>query len=361
MSRTEIDLYTALDLDARARRRVSLRVAPRRRLDTRPLFALAGAVVVVLVTVVGLRAFDARPAGSASPAPGPMQQVALYPAVTAQRLDVAAQPWLTLPVPDGWFVAQKAEASPGRGGGGRAALISNVPIDDYVTNQPYPQHLAWARLPREAVLVEVRDICGGDMCTGAPEESVFPLRWSDAQPLQSVPATFEARALLLRYFTEGHVLISYVGDGASAQDRALVETVVSGVAPTPLPATGVIHNNWLALGELGSLPADQPVFGTLPGQASLSPASYYVIRHGPGLLAHPMLYQTALGEWCTVSWNRPTETFSCDGRSERWDRYGRALTPNTNDLDQFPTLVKEGKAYLFFNSLSGGRTRLPGT
>jgi hypothetical protein len=366
MSRNEVDLYTALELDARSRHRVLLRVTPGRRFDFRPLFALAGAFVVI-VTVLGLRELEARPAGSPSPAPAAMQRVALYPGVTGQRPDVAAQPWLTLPVPAGWYVAQKAEASPGRAGGGRAALISNVPIDDYATEKPYPEHLAWAQLPREAVVVEVRDVCGGASCMGAVEESSFPLRWSDAQLLKigglnppSVPATFDARQLLLRYFLEGHVLVTYVGDRASAHDRALVENVVSGIAPSPLPAAGVVHGNWLALGAFASLPADQPVFGTLPGQASLSPASYYVIRHGPGLLAHPMLFQTALAQWCTLLWDGASRTFSCDGRSERWDRYGRAITSNTSDLDQFSTLVKDGKAYLFFNSLNGGRITLPG-
>jgi hypothetical protein len=73
-----------------------------------------------------------------------------------------------------------------------------------------------------------------------------------------------------------------------------------------------------------------------------------------------MLYQTGLDEWCTLRWSDATERFGCDGRAEQWDRYGRALTGSTRDLDQFPTLVKDGRAYLSFNSLSGGRVLVPG-
>jgi len=280
----------------------------------------------------------------------------------------AGEPWLTMPIPAGWYVAHKPEETRGRAGGGRAGLISNVPVDDFVTGQPYPAQLDWARLATSAVVVEVRDVCGGALCIGAAGETSFPLRWSDAQPLTAggpgaplpIPATLDARQLLLRYFGEGHVLVTYVGDHASVQDRALVEAVVAGVAPAAVPASGVVHDGWLALGAFTALPSDQPVFGTLPTQASLSPAGYYVIRHGPGLLAHPMPFQTSLGQWCTLAWNATTSTFGCLGRSEEWDRYGRALSPRTSDLYQFVASVKDNRAYLYFNSIGGDKVRLPG-
>ena len=68
MTRTENDLYTALDLDARSRHRISLRVTPGRRVDLWPMLAIAAAFAL-LVTAVGLGARDERAAGSPPPPP----------------------------------------------------------------------------------------------------------------------------------------------------------------------------------------------------------------------------------------------------------------------------------------------------
>jgi len=357
VTRSEFELFTALDFDAGSRRRVSLRVARGRQFGLGLLLAIAAGFAVP-IAVIGLSTSGDRTTGS--PPPAAMSRLPLYPSSKGE-------PWLTMPLPPGWSVAQKPEDIGSRAGGGRAMLIANVPIDDFITGQAYPAHLDWTRLPPSAVAVEVRDICGGAGCTSAAEETSFPLRWSDAQPLTAggagntlVPSNFDARQIVLRYFGEGHVLITYVGSRASVQDRALADSVVGGIAPAPLPASGVVHDGWLALGAFSALPADQPVFGTLPTQASLTPAGYYVIRHGPGRIAHPMLYQTALGEWCTLAWDASTATFSCSGRDDRWDRYGRATSPNTQDVAQFTALVKDGNAYFYFNSIGGGRIRLPG-
>jgi hypothetical protein len=353
MARSDADLYAALDLDARSRRRGELHVQRRRGFDLRPLFALAA--VVALVVAAG-----EFMAPRQSPASSSMRQVPLY-------VSSSGTPWLTMPLPDGWSVAQRPEAPIGRAGSRREVLIGNLLVDEYVTGQPYPAHLDWSRLPRTAVVVEMRDLCGGIACVGAGSETTFPLHLAAAEPLTaglggaapSIPASFDARQLLLRYFGESHVLITYVGDRASASDRALVETIVSGIAPAPLPSSGVIHDQWLALGPASALTPDVPVFGTLPAQATLAPAAYVVIRHGTGLIAHPMLYRPSPAQSCPLTWDPTTGTLSCSGRTERWDRYGRATVPGASDLDQFVTLVRDGNAYLFFNSVSSGPVQLP--
>lgn len=66
MRRTEIDLYTALDLDARSRHRISLRVTPGWRVDLRPMLVIAAAFAL-LVAAVGLGARGERAAGSPPP------------------------------------------------------------------------------------------------------------------------------------------------------------------------------------------------------------------------------------------------------------------------------------------------------
>jgi len=73
-----------------------------------------------------------------------------------------------------------------------------------------------------------------------------------------------------------------------------------------------------------------------------------------------MLAATGLGQWCALTWNATDATFSCPGRLEHWDRYGRALSANTADLESFGTELKDGRAYLYFNSIGGGPIKLPG-
>jgi hypothetical protein len=275
-----------------------------------------------------------------------------------------ADPWLTLTVPVGWSVSESSEAPAGRAVGIRAAQIANQPVDAYSTRQAFPGQLDWARVPADAVIVEVRDICGGDLCATAAIETTFPLHWTASQPLsdligQSAIPGFEARALTFRYFLEGHVIIAYVGAQASGADRALVENVVASIAPTALPATGVLHASWLGIGAFAALPVDQPTFGKLPAPPTTG-SGYYVVRHGSGTLAHPMTYQTSLGVFCDLAWDPTSGTFSCPGRAERWDRFGRATQGTSSDLDQFATLTKNGNVYIDFATLNGGKVVLPG-
>jgi hypothetical protein len=340
-------------------RRATAPVSPMARRIGLIVFATA-ATVALAATVIGALPPAATTPTAAVSAPA-MARLPLY-------VSASGEAWFTMPVPAGWSVAQKPEETRGRSGGVRAGLIANVPIDQFITGAAYPEHLAWASLPRDAIVIEMRDVCGGTFCVAAASETTFPLRWSDAEVLTAggpgtpaaLPATFDARQIRISYFAEGHVLITYVGDRASTQDRELADAVVAGIAPAPLPTSGVVHDAWLSLGAFGALAADEPVFGTLPSQASLAPAGYYVIRHGTGVLAHPMLASTGVGQWCPLTWNATDATFSCPGRLEHWDRYGRALSANTADLEGFGTELKDGRAYLYFNSIGGGPIKLPG-
>ncbi len=345
MTRSEVDLYEAIDANARARRRTHFRVEYGRRVDLRPLFA-AGAVAALFIAVLVIGITDH------GAAPTMAERLPLY-------LSTSGEPWLTMPRPTGWSVGLVAEPSGARSGGRREAIIANVPINDYLIANDFPNHVDWLRLPRDAVVVEMRDICGGLECRAAPSETVFPLRWADAQPLDGaaasrIPVGFGARQIVLRYFGEGHVLITYVGDRASASDRALATDVVTGIAPGPLPASGVVHDQWIALGPLSSLATDTLIIGTLPPKASLASAMYYVVGRGSDVVARSMVYRLAGGQTCTVTLDSATTTLGCAGRSDRWDRYGHALTAQTRDLDSFATLVRDGNVYMNFVSIAGG-------
>jgi hypothetical protein len=308
--------------------------------------------------VVGTQQELRRQVAAPSPSSGTQRQIELYPSGPGQ-----SDPWLTMPVPDGWSVSIQPEPTAGRGGGARAAQIANRPVDSFSTGVAFPKQLDWTRLPLDTVVMEVRDICGGLDCVTAPGESSYPLRWADAGPLSDLvrspdPAGFEVRTLVFRFFLEGHVIVAYVGRQASSADRAQVDRVVAGIAPLSLPATGVVHGKWLGVGPFTALPIDEPVFGTLPAPPTTG-TGYYIIRHGGGTIAHPMTYQTALGVFCGLAWDSTAGTFSCTGRPERWDRFGRGVQGTSRDLDQFTTLTKNGNVYVDFGTINGGKVQLP--
>jgi hypothetical protein len=311
----------------------------------------AGLVVIALVAgaVLELQQRAANQTGS---------QIPLYPEANG------VNPWLTLTLPVGWSISASLEAPAGRASGVRAAQIASRPVDAFSTGRPFPDHLNWAKVPADTVIVEVRDICGGDRCATADVEALFPLVWvGPAQPLsdligRSASPGFDARALTFRYFFEGHVIVAYVGAQASSADRALVEHVVASIAPAALPVRGVLHGNWLGVGAFTALPVDEPTFGKLPAPPTTG-VGYYVIRHGSGTLAHPMTYQTSLGVFCDLVWDATSGTFSCPGRAERWDRFGRGMQGTSSDIGQFATLTKSGNVYVNFGTLNGGNVVLP--
>jgi hypothetical protein len=72
-----------------------------------------------------------------------------------------------------------------------------------------------------------------------------------------------------------------------------------------------------------------------------------------------MTYQTALGVFCGLAWDSTAGTFSCTGRPERWDRFGRGVQGTSRDLDQFTTLTKNGNVYVDFATINGGKVQLP--